>query len=284
MTRKEKRAACLITILDVIRQLGSSTTREFEYGMDQDHGIGPQSTLKWLKKFEKEGVIKSEKQGTALIWSAVKATSNRHALDEAGVYAEGKEWIRASILHHLSRVPIKRWASLPGDTILQSYSIEAWILKNNPGASGYGAEKDGPLFKKIKKALKKDNPSLLLDFDFQHESFDETLERLQRAEARLDFTFADYCGGVSPVERETIKTAFEITRSGGVVVVTSGLSYRGAGGYWELYGHDEDNARCLAIELEEAAYEAAVSIHPTATLPYKSAKNKDMFALIFKVK
>jgi hypothetical protein len=99
----------------------------------------------------------------------------------------------------------------------------------------------------------------------------------------LDFTFADYCGGVGPVERETIKTAFEITRPGGVVAVTSGIGYRGAGGYWELYNQDEDNKLCLAMELMAAADEAGKTVASPAILPYKSRKNKDMFALIFRV-
>jgi hypothetical protein len=179
---------------------------------------------------------------------------------------------------------IRRWASLPGDTVLQPYSIEAWILENNPGARGVGAEKDSNLCDRLNLALEGDNPPLSGDFTLRHEKFDKTIDRLQRAGATLDFTFADYCGGVGLKERETIKTAFEITRPGGIVVVTSGIGFRGTGGYWELYGHDEDNKLCLSMELMSAAWDARKDVASPAVLPYKSANDKGMFSLVFTVK
>ncbi len=99
----------------------------------------------------------------------------------------------------------------------------------------------------------------------------------------MDFVFADFCGGIGRDQRKVIKTAFELTGSGGIVAVTSTLAYRGTGGYMGLYGWDQDNKRCLAIELECVAEDACKDV-VTTTLPYKSEGGTDMFALIFEVK
>jgi hypothetical protein len=266
MTRKEKREEYLRTILSVISQLGPSpATREFEFGMDQDHGVGPQSTGQWLKRFEKEGIIKSKKRGATLFWSTVKS-SNTSSGDSFGPKKQSIRDKKLDALKEYGPKEVKLMVSLPGLPLRDLNNHESCVFALHPKAVGYGAEADSKRWKKIKTCPNKPARYQVIPGELRTAVLDDLEEPIQYGDA-------DFCGGLKPEVLDTLIAFFEKMDDGGLLCITLNEFFRSSGGNEGTFDHIEGNNELnMLIELKTLAEAAERHVRMVLYEPYISNK------------
>lgn len=264
-------------LLSYIGKKGSVGTQELKARFASSFGVGESTIHQRLQKLEflkKLKCQRSSETGNELQWSLSKSLP-------ADEYGRGKKDVRQHIWNKIKDLDIERFVTLCGTTILDPNALERRILEANPESRGDGAEEDLSTYKRVQKNL---DAELKDCYRLEYGDLGDVLRGLPE-KVKLDFVFADFCGGVGRKNLESVEEAFRRARKGTVIAVTStlGLRQKGKpGGYYALYKHSKNNQLCLATELNEAAADAGWEVD-IEIINYRGKKTP-MFVLIFTVK
>lgn len=238
-----------------------------------DHGITPNAVKSRIDKLGEKGKIRIERRGrgvASLLWLEGQQHDS---------YNGNKETTRDRKFNAVmeSGLDVRNFVTLSGETILSAHSYEERLLTAFPQASGYGAENDPEIYKKLFFSNK-------LPKGFQVASGD-VRSLIQNFPHPLCVVDLDFFGSLTSERRETVRITFEKMRNKGILSLTVTNSYREKGGYAQLYPHSPNRQVCLLTELVNAAGEVGRYIDLIDSKPYVGKEEgQTMQLFIFKVR